>query len=409
MGKLSALKVRSLTEPGRYGDGDGLWLQVRSAKRRSWLFRYMLDGKARAMGLGPVDLVSLADARAAARECRQLLLADKDPLEHRRLARAELRPTTGRSFREVSELFLGAHIKGWKNPKHRIQWRSTLETYAWPIFGDKPVAAIDTDDVTTALEPIWHRKTVTATRLRGRIEAILDYANARKWRSGDNPARWRGHLATILAPPRKISPVEHHPALPWREIGAFMADLRAREGHGARALEFLILTAARSGEVRGMRWGEVDLASKAWACPADRMKAGREHRVPLSEGALAALSAVTPPRDAIDPQAFVFPGRNDNKPLSDMTLMAVLRRMGRDDLHVHGFRSSFRDWAAEATAYQAEIAEAALAHLVKDKTEAAYRRGDLLEHRRRMMDDWAAVCAAPMPRPEVVRLRQAGA
>ena len=408
MGKLTAVKVRSLTEPGRYGDGDGLWLQVRSADRRSWLFRFMLAGKARAMGLGPVDLVSLADARAAARECRQLLLAGKDPLEHRQRARAELR-TTGRSFREVSELFLRAHNKGWKNPKHRTQWRSTLETYAWPIFGDKPVAAIDTDDVTTALEPIWHGKTETATRLRGRIEAILDYAGARKWRSGDNPARWRGHLATILAPPRKVAPVEHHPALPWREIGAFMADLRAREGQGARALEFLILTAARSGEARGMRWGEVDFTTKAWTVPLDRMKSSREHRVPLSEAALAVLAAGIPPGDDIDPQAFVFRGMKADKPLSDMSLMAVLRRMERDGLHVHGFRSSFRDWAAEATAYPAEFAEAALAHVVKDKTEAAYRRGDLFERRRRMMDDWAAVCAAPMPQPEVVRLRRAGA
>jgi integrase len=406
MGALTVTKIRALTQPGRYGDGDGLWLQVRSAERRSWLFRYMLRGKARAMGLGPIDLVSLADARTATRECRQLLLAGVDPLEYRRhtLARA----TTVKTFTEVADLFLTAHDAGWKNDKHRTQWRSTLATYAKPVFGDKAVVAIDTGDVMAALEPIWLVKTETASRVRGRIEAVLDYASARSWREGDNPARWRGHLSNLLPARSKVAAVEHHAALPWREMAEFMADLRGRDGAGARALEFAILTAARSGEVRGMRWGELDFVEQCWNVPGVRMKAKRDHRVPLSGAALAVLSTMMLPGEKPNSAALVFGSAKPGKLLSDMTLTAVLRRMGRGDLTAHGFRSSFRDWASEATAFPGELAEAALAHVVRDKTEAAYRRGDLFNRRRQLMDAWAEYCARPVLPPEVVSFHGQG-
>jgi integrase len=406
MGALTVAKIRALTQSGRYGDGDGLWLQVRSADRRSWLFRYMRRGKARAMGLGPVDLISLADARTAARECRQLLLGGTDPLEHRRRLALAASSAAGPTFNEVAELYIAAHEAGWKNAKHRYQWRNTLSMIAAPVFGDKPIGAINVGDVMMALEPIWHSKTETASRTRGRIESVLDYAAARGWRQGDNPARWRGHLANLLPARRKFAAIGHFAALPWRDMAAFMVELREREGSGARALEFAILTAARSGEVRGMSWGEVDLGERRWNVPAARMKARREHRVPLSEAAYTVLSAVASPAAKPDVAALVFASTKPGKPLSDMSLTAVLRRMRRSDLTVHGFRSSFRDWASEATTYPGELAEAALAHVISNKVEAAYRRGDLFEKRRHMMDAWAEHCARPMVPAEVVRLHR---
>jgi integrase len=406
MGTLTVAKIRALTRPGRYGDGDGLWLQVRSTDRRSWLFRYMLRGKARAMGLGPVDLISLADARTAAREYRQLLLRGTDPLEHRRRIARVAPGEGGPTFSEVAELYIAAHEAGWKNAKHRYQWRNTLSVIAAPVFGDKPIVMVNVGDVMMALEPIWHSKAETASRTRGRIESVLDYAAARGWRQGDNPARWRGHLANLLPARRKFAAIRHFAALPWRDMATFMVELRQREGSGARALEFAILTAARSGEVRGMHWGEIDLGERCWNVPAARMKARREHRVPLSEAAYTVLSAVAPPAADPDAAALVFASTKPGKPLSDMSLTAVLRRMGRSDLTVHGFRSSFRDWLSEATTYPGELAEAALAHVISNKVEAAYRRGDLFEKRRQMMDAWAEHCARPIAPAEVVRLHR---
>ena len=414
MGKLNTARLRTLTKPGAYGDGGGLYVQVRGPEHRSWLFRFKLHGRARLMGLGPLPDVSLAEARELATVARKLVRQGVDPIERRRAARAEAAAKAGlNTFREVAEAYIAAHEPGWRNAKHRQQWRNTLETYAYPVIGSLGVAAVDTGAVMRVLEPIWREAPETASRLRGRIEAVLDYASARGWRSGDNPARWRGHLANLLPARGKIARVVHHAALGWREIGAFMTALRAQDGVGAKALEFAILTAARSGEVRGARWPEIDLAAGIWTVPAGRMKGGREHRVPLSEPALAVLSAIEPLRPApcsdtgASPDALIFPGRKSGKPLSDMSLTAVLRRMGRGDLTAHGFRSTFRDWCAETTGYPREVAEAALAHALSDKVEAAYRRGDLFQKRRRLMEDWAEFCGRPAPAMgEVVHLRE---
>lgn len=405
-GKLTTLMVRKLTKPGRYGDGGGLWLQVRDGGRRSWLLRYMLDGRARQMGLGAEADVPLAEARDLAREARKLARSGVDPIEQRR-ERRRAGQGAGMTFRDVAQLYIAAHEATWRNDKHRAQWTSTLDTYAHPVLGGLPVQAVDTGAVLRVLEPIWREKPETASRLRGRVESVLDYATARGWREGDNPARWRGHLANLLPSRAKVAAVEHHAALPWQEAPAFMARLAGQEGVGARALAFTILTAARTGEALGATWGELDLDAAAWTVPARRMKAGREHRVPLSAPALAVLRALRP-GDA-RPDAFVFPGAKEGQPLSNMAMAAVLRRMGRGDLTVHGFRSTFRDWCAEQTAYPREVAEAALAHTLRDKVEAAYRRGDLFERRARLMAEWAGYLARPAAPAEVVPMRRAKA
>jgi integrase len=310
------------------------------------------------------------------------------------------------TFRAVARFYLDAHEAGWRNGKHRQQWQNTLDTYAMPHMGDLPVADVGTAHVLAALEPLWTRKPETASRVRGRIEAVLDYARTREWRNGENPARWRGHLDNLLPKRSRVAAVEHHAALPWRETGAFMAALAKQPGVAALALRFTILTAARTGEVIGTRWGEIDLQGELWTVPGDRMKGGREHRVPLSEIALEVLREVAPLRQSDDD--FVFPGMRKGHPLSNMAMAVLLRRMKRDDLTVHGFRSTFRDWVAEATGYQREVAEAALAHALADRTEAAYQRGDLFTKRRRLMDDWASFCANPsVPTGEVVPMRRA--
>lgn len=407
-GKISAAKLRTLTKPGVYGDGGGLYLQVRDAERRTWIYRYTLAGKARWMGLGSEGDVSLAKAREAAMAARKLVRQGVDPIERRRSERAGGAAKAGlNTFAEVAEAYIAAHEASWRNPKHRQQWRNTLDTYAIPIMGKIGVAAIGTAEVTRVLEPIWRDKPETASRVRGRIEAVLDYATARGWRTGENPARWRGHLANLLPARAKIARVDHHAALAWREIGGFMGELRAGAGIGARALELTILTAARTGEVIGARWPEFDLDAAVWTVPADRMKAGREHRVPLSDAAVTILRPMMSLRDDAT-GGFVFPGARRGKPISNMTMSATLRRMGRDTITVHGFRSAFRDWCAEATAYDRETAEAALAHALRDKVEAAYRRGDMMDKRRRLMADWATFCARPMAAGEVVPIRAAG-
>ena len=300
---------------------------------------------------------------------------------------------------------MAAHADGWRNAKHRAQWESTLDTYVHPVFGDRPIATVDVGDVMHVLEPIWREKPETAARVRGRMEAILDYAAARDWRTGENPARWKGHLANLLPARARVARVEHHAALPWAEVGAFMARLAEQGGTAALALRFTVLTAARTGEVTGATWGEVDLDGKVWTVPGARMKAGREHRVPLSPAALDVLRAVCPPGDPA-PGAFVFPGGVRDKGLSNMAMAAVLRRMRRADLTVHGFRSTFRDWCAEQTAHPREVAEAALAHTLRDKVEAAYRRGDLFERRAALMAEWAAFLARPAQPAAVVAMRR---
>jgi integrase len=403
--RLSAIEVAKLKQPGYHADGAGLYLQVSPAGTKSWLLRFTLRGKAREMGLGPLHTVSLAEARQKARAARQQLLEGIDPLDARETSRQAEALERGRSmtFDACAQAYVRLRSMKWRSAKHAAQWTSTLTTYASPVFGALPVAAIDAPLIVRVLEPLWLDKPETASRLRGRIEAVLNYAVAAKWRPpGENPARWRGHLEIML--PSRSRRVEHHAALPWREIGAFMADLRGREGISARALEYAILTAARSGEVRGATWAEIDMAAKLWTVPEGRMKAGKEHRIPLSKQAVELLSALPRVGD------LVFPGSKMEKPLSDMSLTAVLRRMERGDLTAHGFRSTFRDWAAESAvghSFGREAAEHALAHKLPDKVEAAYRRSDLLDRRAGLMQGWADACSTPSTSATVVPLRAA--
>lgn len=392
-GKLAAVALKSLSD-GWHADGGNLYLFVRGSSR-GWVFRFVApDGKRRNMGLGSLYSVSLAEARKQAAQLREQIkhpTTPTDPLIKRREAQLENKLASRKyvTFKACAEAYINAHRAEWKNPKHVQQWENTLATYSYPVFGDLPVASIDEALVLKVLLPIWDSKTETATRLRGRIESVLDWATFNKYRDGENPARWKGHLDNSLAKPNKIAKVVHHPALPYREIGAFMAELRTREGLGARALEFLILTACRSGEARAATWDEIDLEERLWIIPGERMKAQREHRVPLSDAAVELLRCL--PR--LQGNNFLFPSTKRNTAMSDMTLTAVLRRMGRTDITVHGFRSTFRDWAAESTNYPRDLAEMALAHTIDNKVEAAYRRGDMLQKRFRMMNDWAKFCA----------------
>jgi integrase len=368
----------------------GLLLEVTPRGSRSWVLRVQRNGKRHDLGLGPYPEITLAAARDKALERRRAILAGAAPLAHRQAPKAL-------TFQTAAEALIESKRPGWRNAKHAAQWGATLATYANPLIGARDVRAVDTADVVAVLTPIWTAKTETASRLRQRIEAVLDYASALGIRSGDNPARWRGHLDHLLAAPTKVRAVEHHSALPWAEAPAFVAELATRPGIAAKALLFAILTAARSGEVRGATWAEIDVAGATWTVPAGRIKAGREHRVPLPAAALELLGEPGPASALLFP-----PPRNPSRPLTDPTLTKVLERMGRGDLTAHGFRSTFRDWAGETTAHPREVIEAALAHRLKDKAEAAYARGDLFQKRRRLMEDWAAFLARPAA--EVARL-----
>jgi len=389
--RLTPRTVAALSETGRYADGGGLYLQISKAGTKAWIFRFTLDGRPRHMGLGPTHTVTLAEARDEALQCRKMLRDGIDPIDARRTKRAARlkEAVSAMTFRKCAESYIKSHAAGWKNVKHARQWSSTLETYAYPIFGTLPVDMIDTGLVMKVIDPIWREKTETASRLRGRIESILDWAMVRGYRKGENPARWKGHLDNLLPAKSRIAKVAHHAALPYAEIGTFMAELRKREGIAALGLELLILTAARTGETIGARWDEFDMENGIWTIPADRMKAKNEHRVPLSAGAINVLEQL----GAMRQSDFILPGQQRNRPLSNMAFLQVLRRMGRGDLTAHGFRSTFRDWAAEQTRYPREVAEMALAHTVTNKVEAAYRRGDLFEKRRHLMDDWAQCCS----------------
>jgi integrase len=357
------------------------------------------------MGLGSLMTVSLAEARDAALTCRKQRLAGIDPIEARNAERAAKAASTARTvtFDQCAEGYIEAHRAGWRSSKHASQWPSTLGKYASPVFGKLPVDQVDTALVMRVLEPIWSKMPETANRLRGRIERILDWATARRYRSGENPARWRGHLAQLLPPHRKIRRVVHHPALPFVEVPAFMADLRQRSGVAPRALEFLILTAGRSGEVLGAQWAEIDFASATWVVPPNRMKGNREHRVPLTGLCLAILEEM----QAVQQGPYVFPGRNGDAPMWGMSFAYLLRQLGRDDVTAHGFRSSFRDWAGERTAFPREVAEAALAHQTGNAVELAYRRADALEKRRKLMTAWSDYCSKPAPAGAVLRVRPA--
>jgi integrase len=389
--ELSALEVRRLTRPGRWGVGgiDGLALQVTPSGARSWVLRLTIGGRQREMGLGSFPTVTLAEARESAREHRKLLKEGVDPIWARRAASssAEAERLAQKTFSEVAAQYIAQHEKSWKNAKHQAQWAATLRTYAEPSIGKLLVKDIRPVHVIAVLEPIWTTKTETATRVRSRIELVLDYATAHGYRDGLNPARWKGNLDAALPKASKVAPVRHHAAVEVKNIPAFMKRLRLQDGAGARALEFAVLTAARSGEVRGATWSEIDMRAALWTIPASRMKSGREHRVPLSKPALQLLDHL--PGDRL-PEDHLFPGMRG--PLSDMSLTAVLRRM-RLAATAHGFRSTFRDWVSEQTDYSGEVAEMALSHAIGNKVEAAYRRGDLLEKRVALMADWAAFLA----------------
>ena len=390
--RLTVAAVRS-AKVGRHGDGAGLSLIVSAPDRKHWQFRYYRRNKGREMSLGSAEHVSLAEARQRAADCRKLLAHGKDPLDQKQATKATKELPAAHTFTAVADEYIAAHETSWRNAKHKYQWRQSLASYAYPLIGSRDVASIEMRDVLSVLQPIWTTKTETASRLRGRIETILAYATVRGWRTGSNPATWRGNLAMVLPAPDKVAPVEHHAALPWQEIPAFWTALRERTGTGALCLQFTILTAARSGEARGVRWNEIDRGSAAWTVPAARMKAGKPHRVPLSEAAIAVLNATAADRiEQDDPTALIFPGLKRGQPMSDMTLGAVLKRMGRADLTPHGFRSSFRDWAAEATEAPNHVVEQALAHAIGNSVEAAYRRGDLFEKRRTLMAEWAMFC-----------------
>jgi integrase len=390
--KLTQLQITRLKAPGLYGDGAGLWLNVTEGGSKSWVLRYTQGGKERRAGLGPFPEVTLAEARESAVNFRRQLRNGQDPVQEKRQAKAAAQAEQAKSvtFDWCAEKYIAAHKPSWKNPKHGDQWTNTIATYVSPIMGSTAVDRIETTHIMRVLEPIWTTKAETASRVRGRIESILSWAAVRKFRSGENPARWKGHLDSLLPARKKIARVQHHPALPWQDMSAFMAELKQQAGVGALALQFSILTAARSGEVRGMTWDEVNLDDAVWIIPGERMKAGRDHRVPLSTHAKAILTSMEELK--LGDTNVVFPGVRDRKPLSDMTLTAVLKRMERTDITVHGFRSTFRDWAAEVTHYPREMAEMALAHTVSDQVEAAYRRGDMFEKRRQMMADWDAFC-----------------
>ncbi|TPW00243.1 MAG: putative prophage CPS-53 integrase [Beijerinckiaceae bacterium] len=395
-------------KPGMFCDGGGLYLQVTDSPggktSKSWLFRFKSPSLARErqMGLGSIQDVGLAEARAKAAEGRKLLLEGVDPIEARQARKMGVKVANAKTmtFAQCAASYIAAHQPGWRNAKHAAQWEATLSTYVSPTFGALPVEAVDTALVMKALELIWTTKPETASRVRGRVESILAWATVRG-RQGPNPAQWKNHLDHLLPSRSKVRKVKHHAALPWGEMPKFMVALSCRTATAARALEFVILTAARTSEVIGARWSEIDLDQRLWTVPANRMKGGREHRVPLSAVALGVLERMA----TVRMDDFIFPGERAAK-LSNMALLMLLRRMGRSDLTAHGFRSSFRDWVSERTNFSSEVVEMALAHTVGSKVEAAYRRGDLCDKRRRLMDAWGEFCMHGHATAHVVSLRQ---
>jgi integrase len=400
--RLSARAVQSAKKPGMYADGKGLYLRVGPSGSKSWVYRYRGTDGRHDLGLGPYPDFSLAEARERATAPRKLRYDGNDPLTLKRTLRASARLSAAAkamTFAACAEQYIKAHAAGWRGGKSEQQWRHSFRDFVFPLFGDLPVQSIDVALVMKAIEPIWTAKPETANRVRGRIEAVLDWATAREFRTGDNPARWKGRIKNLLPAPRKVAKTQHRAALPYSEIGAFMVELRRQDKVAARALEFAILTAARTGEVLGARWDEIDLEAAVWTVPGSRMKEGHEHRVPLSEAALAVAAAMPRRSD------FVFPART-GQALHDTMMNKILSSMGRRDVTVHGFRSTFRDWAAERTTFPAEVAEMALAHTVADKVEAAYRRGDLFAKRRQLAAAWGQYATSPpMPAGAVVPIR----
>jgi integrase len=400
--ELSAIEVSRLKKPGLHAVGGvaGLHLQVTPTGARSWVLRVTVGSRRRDFGLGGFPDVPLADARVKARAARDMVDQGIDPIEQKKAARAALMAAEAKiiTFDECARQFLASKTKEFANPKHAAQWKTTLETYAGPFIGKLAVDKIEMAHIVQVLTPIWDTKTETASRVRGRIESVLSWATVSGFRTGENPARWKGALDIVLPKPRKISKVKHHAALPWQEVPAFMPELRKVEGMGAQALEFAILTAARSGEVRGATWGEIDLARKLWTIPAERMKAKKAHRVPLNDAAMKLLSAL-PRLDGCD---FVFPSARGGM-LSDATMSAALKRMGVNAVP-HGFRSSFKDWARSSSRFPDEVSELALAHVSTDATRAAYARDELLPQRTKLMAAWGQFIDTPVKAGKVLAM-----
>ena len=384
------MAVKNAAKKGFYADGGGLYLQVSPSGSKSWVYRFTLDKRKRDMGLGPYPLISLAEARLEAEKCRRLRYEGVDPIELRREERQQSRIAAVKAvtFKHCAEQYVRLNSPGWRNPRQAKQWASSLEAYVFPVFGDLPVETIDIGMVLKALEPIWHTKAETASRVRGRIESVLDWARAREYRDGENPARWKGNLDKILPARSKVAKVVHHPAMPYMEVPDFLANLRKRESMSALGLQLVILTACRTGEIIKAEWDEIDFDKRLWTVPATHMKSGRVHRVPLSAPAMTILKDLK----EHSRNSFVLPGNSIKGGASNMIFLTFLKRLGRSDITPHGFRSSFRDWCAEKTSYHGEVAEMALSHAVGDRVEAAYRRGDMFEKRRQLMDDWAAYC-----------------
>ena len=385
--RLKQISLSRKLDPGYHGDGGGLYLQVTEPDSKSWIFRFSLAGKRREMGLGPYPAVTLAAARTAATEARSLVKAGKDPIAARgaERARQRLEEARGVTFDQAVEQFMETHEDGWRSAKHRQQWRNTLKAYASPALGHLAVALIGTAEVTRVLDPIWKKKPETASRLRGRIERILDWSKVRGYRDGENPARWRGHLDKVFPTRAKLRQIQHHAAVPIDDMPALYGKLYKASGTAPKALRFAILTAARAGEVMQAKWSEIDLKDGIWSIPAERMKAGRLHRVALSQDAVAILKEMAELRAG----ELVFPGQRAKRPISLSSLSKALTVAGGGDATTHGCRSTFKDWASERTSFPREVSEMALAHAIGDKVEAAYRRGELMEKRRALMQQWA--------------------
>jgi integrase len=392
MGKLTTLDVARVTKPGMLGDGDGLYLQVGPGGARSWVYRFMLAGKERYLGLGSANAIPLKRARELAAEARQLRAEGIDPIERRRSERLAVKIASAKvtTFAQAATQYIAAHEVSWKNQKHAAQWTSTLKLYVYPLFGDLPVQEINTGLIMQVLVPIWTSKPETASRVRGRIETILDWATVRQLRQGDNPARWRGHIEHLLPAKAKLREPRHFTAMPYSEVPAFMVDLRGRQRVSARCLEFTILTAARTSEAIGARWDEFNLhpGRAVRMIPSNRMKAGVEHRVPLAPRVVELLRELEDRRES----EFVFAGMRRGQPISNMSMLKQIAVMGQQ-VTTHGFRSAFTDWAHETTDFPAIVIDMALAHVVSDKVQAAYRRGDLFDKRRKLMEAWADYCA----------------
>lgn len=399
--ELTSREVAALAKrPGLHWVSANLYLDATDGL--SWAFRYMIDGRARSMGLGPYPRVTLAGARARADHAWKIVDAGADPIEERRARKVAMRleRAAAMTFRQAAEACIKARAPGWRNAKHASQWPITLATYAYPIIGDLPVQAVDVGLTLKVLEPIWTVKPETASRVRGRIETVLDWATARGYRQGENPARWRGHLENLLAQKAKVRRVKHHAALPYANLPDFMSELKEHGGVAARAFEFLILNVSRSSEVLLAPWSELNLAERLWVIPGERMKGGREHRVPLTDRSIEVLLAMAKIRES----SFVFPGGKAGRPLSHMALRDVLRRMGRADLTVHGFRATFSTWCAERTNFPVEARELALAHEIGSKVAQAYARSDLFNRRRLLAQAWVKFCSSAPAAGEVVPL-----